>query len=105
MPSSSPSSKRARTSGNTPSRELHNLYQVIHNPSIGKSEISRYVLHFFLADNEDWLKVRVYALVEPEESTEEGKEVLAEWKGYERMSLVGNAGSNGIVELMDDRTD
>jgi hypothetical protein len=91
MPSSSPSPKRARTSSNSAAKELHNLYQVIYNLNLGKSEISRYVLHCFLSDNEDWLKVRLYALVEAEDSADEGKEVLAEWKGYERMSLVSEA--------------
>ena len=46
------------------------------------------MLHCFLNDNEDWLKFRLYALVAPEESAAEEKEVLARWKGYLPMSSV-----------------
>lgn len=89
MPSSSPSPKRARRSDPTSGKQsLHNLYQVIYNLSLGKSDISRYVLHCFLNDNEDWLKFRLYALVASKESADEEKEVLARWKGYLRMSSV-----------------
>ncbi|GHJ87382.1 hypothetical protein NliqN6_3784 [Naganishia liquefaciens] len=89
MPSSSPSPKRARTSGSSSERKpLHNLYQVIYNLTLGKSDISRYVLHCYLNDNEDWLKFRLYALVTMVETEDREKEVLSLWKGYLPMSSI-----------------
>jgi hypothetical protein len=93
MPSSSPSSKRARLSGTDASRNpLHNLYQVIYNLNVGKSEISRYVYHSFLNDNGDWLKIRLYALVDSEGEEGSGKrDIVARWKGYVRLSDVSQS--------------
>ncbi|KAJ9113774.1 hypothetical protein QFC20_001800 [Naganishia adeliensis] len=90
MPSSSPSSKRARLSGTDASKNpLHNLYQVIYNLNVGKSEISRYVYHSFLNDNGDWLKIRMYALVDSDfEEGSRKRETVARWKCYVRLSDV-----------------
>lgn len=107
MPSSSPSPKKARTSGSSTTKDLlHNIYQVIYNLSLGKSDISRYVLHCFLNDNEDWLKFRLYALVVLDESEDGEKEVLARWKGYVRMSSVrGSVVGETSVLLTQNRAD
>lgn len=90
MPSASPSPKRARLSGTEAGRNsLHNLYQVIYNLNVGKSEISRYVFHSFLNENGDWLKIRLYALVDSEdEKDKKAREKVARWKGYVRLSDV-----------------
>jgi hypothetical protein len=90
MPSSSPSSKRARASGTEASRNpLHDLYQVIYNLNVGKSDISRYVYHSFLKDNRDCLNIRLYALVDSEgEDESKKKEAVALWKGYVPLSDV-----------------
>lgn len=104
MPSSSPSSKRARLSGTDASRNpLHNLYQVIYNLNVGKSEISRYVYHSFLNDNGDWLKIRLYALVDSEGEEGSGKrDIVARWKGYVRLSDVSQSllSIHGTIQLL-----
>ncbi|KAJ9094115.1 hypothetical protein QFC19_008067 [Naganishia cerealis] len=73
---------------------LHNLYQVIYNPTADQSEIPRYAFHCFLNEKGGWLTIRVFALVNMEEDPgKASNEAITIWKGYERLSHIESSTS------------
>lgn len=90
MATPSPSPKKSRKISQVINdNPLHNLYQVMYNPTADQTEIPRHAFHCFLNGKGDYLKIRLYALVDlKEESSEEQEQAIAVWKGYRTISEV-----------------
>ncbi|KAJ9127017.1 hypothetical protein QFC24_001248 [Naganishia onofrii] len=79
MATPSPSPKKSRKISQVINdNPLHNLYQVMYNPTADQTEIPRHAFHCFLNGKGDYLKIRLYALVDLKEgSSEEQEQAIA----------------------------